>query len=94
MLITIDIVLAAIVAAAPALTAIIGIIAAIVKLMRNNKATTTDIMNKVDALEKSVLDMKEYETLKAQLRIVYDENVALKHQINELLTAIDKVARE
>lgn len=94
MLITIDIVLAAIVAAAPALTAIIGIIAAIVKLIKNNKATTTDIMNKVDALEKSVLDMKEYETLKAQLRIMYDENVALKHQINELLTAIDKVARE
>lgn len=94
MLITIDIILAAIVAAAPALTAIIGIIAAIVKLMKSNKATTTDIMNKVDALEKSVLDMKEYEILKAQLRIVYDENVALKHQINELLTKIDKVARE
>lgn len=87
-------ILMAVMAALPALTSIIGIIAALLKATQNNKETSEQLAIKFENLQQKVLDTKEYEDLKAQLLIAHQENLELKHKINELLTAIDKVARE
>lgn len=86
-------VILAIIAAAPALTAIGSIIVAVIKLVKTGKATNKDIIDKMNQLEQSVLDTKEYQTLKEELVLAHQENRALKKAINELLTKIDHIAR-
>lgn len=82
-----------IIAAAPSITAIIGIIFAVVKGIKNNKTTSKDILDKFEELREEVFNTKEYSDLKAQLQIAHQENYALKKKINELLTKIDHIYR-
>ena len=84
---------AAILAAAPALTAIIGIIFAVLKGIKTSKTTSTDILNKFEEVRQEIFNTKEYSELKDQLRIAHQENIQLKKKINELLTAIDRIQR-
>lgn len=84
----------ALVAAAPALTSIIGIIAAIVKLKDNSKKSYDSIAAKFEEVREEVMNTKEYETLKQELAIAHQENRELKNKINELLTAIDRIHRQ
>lgn len=79
-----------IVAAAPSLTAIIGIIAAVVK----NKSYSKEVISKFEETRKAVMDTKQYEDLKTQLKIAHQENYELKKKINELLTKIDHIQRK
>ena len=88
-----DIILA-IVTFAPAITAIAGIIAAVFKMINCNKGTLKTILSSFDELKTTVTSTKEYEELKDQLKIVNQENVALKKTINELLTKIDHISRD
>lgn len=87
-------ILALVVAAAPSITAIIGIIFAVVKGIKNNKTTTKDILDKFEEMREEVLNTKEYTELKEQLKIAYQENYVLKRKINELLTKIDHIQRK
>lgn len=83
-----------IVAAAPSLTAIIGIVAAAVKLIKSGKATNKEVINKFEEVRQEIFNTKEYSELKDQLLITQKENYELKKKLNELLTKIDKVHRE
>lgn len=91
---TIEQIYALIVAAAPALTAIIGIIFAVVKGIKTSKSTSKDVINKFEEVRQEIFNTKEYEELKAQLVLVNQENLELKKKINELLTKIDHVQRK
>lgn len=76
-------ILLAIFAAAPALTSIVGILAAIKSFIKS-----------INELKTEVTKTKEYDEVKAQLAVAHQENVELKRKLNELLTAIDKIKRE
>jgi hypothetical protein len=82
-----------IVAAAPSITAIIGIIFAVVKGIKNTNATGKEVMDKFESLREEVLNTKEYEALKEQYLASLKENRALKKTINELLVKIDRIQR-
>ena len=97
----IETIYAIILAAAPALTAIIGIIASVIKIKNNNKESNVALSNKIDEsiesfemVRREVMNTKEYESLKTQLAIAHQENIELKRQLNELLTKIDGIARK
>lgn len=79
-----------IVAAAPAATALIGIIGAVVKLKNSDKV----VIDKFEEVRQEIFNTKEYEALKAELKIAHQENRELKKKINELLTKIDRIARK
>ena len=55
---------ALILAAAPSITAIIGIIFAVIKGIKNNKTTSKDILDKFEEVREQVFDTKEYTELK------------------------------
>lgn len=77
-----------VVAAAPALTSIIGIVFAVVKGIKNNKTTSTDLINKFEEVR------KDNSELKSQLRLSYQENYELKKKLNEFLTKMDHIQRK
>ena len=83
-----------IVAAAPSITAIIGIVAAVVKGIRSNKATSQDVIDKFEEVRMEIFNTKEYSELKSQLLLAHQENYELKRKINELLTKIDHIQRK
>lgn len=89
----VETVILAIIAAAPALTAVISIIAAVIKLVRSGKITNKNVISKIDELEQKVLDTKEYQSLKQELLIAHQENRTLRQKLNELLTKVDKISR-
>lgn len=82
-------IIAIVVAAAPALTAIIGIITAVVKLKNSDK----EVIDKFEEVRQEIFNTKEYEALKAELKTAHQENRELKKKLNELLTKIDRIAR-
>ena len=90
---TFEQIMAIVVAAAPSLTAIIGIVAAVVKGIKSNKTTSKDVIDKFEEVRQEIFNTKEYEELKGQLAIAHKENYELKKNINELLTKIDKIDR-
>lgn len=90
---TIGEIYALIVAAAPAVTAIIGIIIAVVKSIKTNSQTATDVINKFEEVRQEIFNAKEYSELKGQLLLVHQENYELKKKLNELLTKIDHIQR-
>lgn len=90
---TFEQIMAIVVAAAPSLTAIIGIVAAVVKSIRSNKATSQDVINKFEEVRQEIFNTKEYSDIKDQLKLAHQENYELKKKINELLTKIDKIDR-
>lgn len=82
-----------IIAAAPSITAIVGIVFAIVKGIKNNKTTSKDILDRFEEMREEVMNTKEYSDLKAQLKLAHQENYELKKKLNELLTKIDHIHR-
>ena len=90
---TFEQIMAIVVAAAPSLTAIIGIVAAVIKGIKSNKATSQTVVDKFEEVRKEIFNTKEYSDLKDQLLLIHKENYELKKQINQLLTKIDKVDR-
>lgn len=87
---TFEQIMTVIVAAAPAVTALIGIIGAVCKLKNSDKV----VIDKFEEVRQEIFNTKEYEALKAELKIAHQENRELKKKINELLTVIDRVARK
>lgn len=73
----------ALIAAAPAITAIAGIVLAVTKLV-----------NAFNDLKAEVVNTKEFEELKVQLNISHAENRELKKKLNQLLTKIDHIQRK
>lgn len=90
---TVEQIMAIIVAAAPSITAIIGIIFAVIKGIKSNKTTSKDVIDKFEEVRQEIFNAKEYSDLKNQLLIAHQENRELKKKINELLTKIDRIDR-
>ena len=90
---TINEIYAIIIASAPAITAVIGIVFAVIKGIRNNKDTVKELKDAFEDMREEVVNTKEYEDLKAQYKVVMQENIELKKKFNELLTKMDRVYR-
>ena len=90
---TFEQIMAIVVAAAPSLTAIIGIITAIFKGIKSNKDTSKEVIDKFEEVRQEIFNTKEYSELKEQLKIAHQENYELKKKLNELLTKIDRIDR-
>lgn len=86
---TFEQIMSVVVAAAPALASIIGIVAAVFK----NKSITSQVVDKFEEVRQEIFNTKEYSDLKNQLLIAHQENYELKKKLNELLTKIDKIDR-
>lgn len=91
---TFEQIMSIVVAAAPSISAIVGIVIAIVKGMKSNKDTSQAVIDKFEEVRQEIFNTKEYSELKAQLVLVHNENLELKKKLNELLTKTDKIARE
>lgn len=81
----------AIIAALPAISSIIGIIAAVVKIARDGKQTNKDLSDKFEVLAAELHDSKEMDEMKTQMRALLDSNRALQKRYDELLTEITKI---
>ena len=79
----IETVILALIAAAPAITAIAGIVIAVTKLVKA-----------FNDLKAEVVNTKEFEELKEELKAAHQENRELKKKLNELLTKIDHIQRK
>lgn len=90
---TFELLITLIVAAAPAVVAIIGIITAVVKLIKAGKISNQEVIDKFEETREAVMNTKEYEHLKLELQLAHAENRELKKLIKELLTKIDRVTR-
>lgn len=87
-------IMSVVVAAAPALTSIIGIVVAVVKGINTSKDTSKQVMDKFEEVRQEIFNTKEYSDLKSQLLIAHQENRELKKKLNELLTKIDRIQRK
>lgn len=90
---TFELLITLILATSPSIIAILGIITAVVKCVKAGKVSNQEVIDKFEETRKAVMNTKEYENLKLELQMAHAENRALKKQINELLTKIDKVVR-
>lgn len=90
---TFEQIMAIVVAAAPSLTAIIGIVAAVVKGIKTSKTTSQQVIDKFEEVRQEIFNTKEYTDLKNQFKLVQAENCELKKKLNLLLTKIDKIDR-
>lgn len=90
---TISEIYALIIAAAPAVASIIGIIIAVVKDIKANTKNTTEVIDKFEEVRQEIFNTKEYSELKTELKIAHQENYELKKKLNELLTKIDHIQR-
>lgn len=87
-------IMSVVVAAAPSLTAIIGIVVAVVKGISTSKDTSKQVIDKFEEVRQEIFNTKEYSDLKNQLLVAYQENKELKKKLNELLTKIDRIERK
>ena len=90
---TFEQIMAIVVAAAPSITAIIGIVVAVIKGIKSNQATSKDVIDKFEEVRQEIFNTKEYSELKTQLLLAYQENREIKKKLNELLTKIDRIDR-
>lgn len=79
----IETVILALIAAAPAITAVAGIVIAVTKLVKA-----------FNDLKAEVVNTKQFEELKAELSAAHQENRELKKKLNQLLTKIDHIQRK
>lgn len=86
---TFEQIMSIVVAATPALTAIIGCVVTFIK----NRTTCQGVVDKFEEVRQEIFNTKEYSDLKDQLKIAHQENYELKKKLNELLTKIDKIDR-
>lgn len=88
-----EIFISILVSVAPALTAIIGIIAAVIKLRNSTKNVNKEMIDKFEEVRAEVANTKEYEELKQQYKVSLEQNNELIKKLNELLTKIDHISR-
>ena len=78
-----------VVAGAPAVAAVIGMIVSVSK----NKEANKVVVDKFEALKTEITNTKEFEQLKLELKLAHEENVKLKRQLNEFLMKLDRIYR-
>ena len=73
----------AIVAAAPSIVALVGVVTAVVKLVKA-----------FNSLKGEVVNVKEYSELKQELAQAHKENADLRKDMRKLMSTMDKVKRD
>ena len=91
---TFETLLTLIVAAAPSIVAIISVLTAMVKLKKANSTKSQEVIDKFEETRQAVMDTKQYEALKTELKLAHQENRQLKKILLEYLTKLDHIARE
>lgn len=91
---TIELITAAIIALLPTLTSVIGVIASVLKCIKNNKTSNEALLKAFNETKEEVIKTKEYESLKAQSELLLTEYHTLLKAHRELLTKIDRIARK
>lgn len=86
---TLETIIALCLAIAPALTAIIGVITAVVKLVKSGKANAQEIGEKIDMVRVSY--ESEIRDLRATCNTLIEQNIQLKQQQAKLLRKISHV---
>lgn len=81
------------VAVAPAVTAVVGVVTAVIKCLKSNENLHSDVKAALEGIKDEIVNTKEYTEVKSQLLLVHSENLELKKKINELLTKIDRIYR-
>lgn len=89
MVITFETILMLCAAYAPAIAAVLG---AVINFIKSNRLISK-IMDRLSQMESEITSKEEYKQMKAQFNQVQQENLELKHKMNELLTKIDKIDR-
>ena len=89
---TFEVILQVFVSACPALAAIFGIIAAVIKLIKAGKDTNKELKEAFDELRES--SKQETKDLRDQYTICLQQNYELNKKLNTLLTKMDRVQRE
>lgn len=88
---TIDAFMQILVTAGPALTAIGGIIAAAIKIVKSGRDSSKKLSEAFETLKTQT--QEEYRDLKNRYVICLQQNYELNKKLNELLTKIDKIQR-
>ena len=92
---TLEIIYAAILSAAPSITSVVGNIVSLIKMKLSMDKRFGELVEKFELLKKDVEEVLNQNTeLKNQLVTAHQENRELKKKINELLTKIDHIRRE
>ena len=86
-----DAIYALLIAAMPAITAVLSIIAAIVKMAKDNKAIIKPVIEQFNALRKEVQDKTELEAVKTEMQAIMTENRQIRQELADLITELKKV---
>lgn len=85
---------AIIIAALPALSAVLGIIASVIKMARDNKAVIQPVIDQFNDLRKEVKDKTELEAVKTEMNAIMTENRQIRQELADLITEMKKVKYE
>lgn len=86
-----DIILTTIISVFPSIAAVITIICAVIKTIRDNKTLIEPIITKFEALQQEVHERKDVAELNNKIEAVMQENRQLKQEIADLITVLRKV---
>lgn len=81
---------AIIIAALPSLAAILGIIASIVKIAKDNKEVIQPVIDQFNDLRKEVQDKTELEAVKTEMNAIMTENRQIRQELADLITEMRK----
>ena len=81
----------AIIAALPAVAAIFGIIASVVKMTRSNDSLGGKVIESIEEFAIQLKNTKEMDEMKAAILALSQSNRALQNRCDELLTEITKI---
>ena len=78
----------------PTITAIIGIIASVVKMTGTSKKIVQPVLEQFNDLRPEVKDKTQAEQALVEVRMLIEENRKLREQLAELQTEITKIKHE
>ena len=86
-----DIIITTIISIFPSIAAVITIICAIIKVIRDNKTLVEPLVKKFNDLQEEVHNRKDVAVLNDKIESVMEENRQLKKEIADLITVIRQV---
>lgn len=90
-MINIDALMAIVIASLPTLSAIIGIVFAVIKVLKDNKSIVEPLKVKFEELKTEVKDRKEFDELLNRLDASLEQNRQLMLMNAKLITELTKV---
>lgn len=79
------------IAALPSISAILGVILAVIKLIKNNDSTIGNVATKLDEFAVELKNTKEMDEVKIAMNNLAQSNRELKKRYDELLTELTKI---